>query len=90
MSVITTSGLTMQFGLQRALDALDETAETLTSHGDVLAVRADLTSDDDVAHLIEAWRYPLPRHPSSGGYQLTPLAIDGVLYAAAADRVGAV
>ena len=37
-------------------DALDETAETLTSHGDVLAVRADLTSDDDVAHLIEATR----------------------------------
>lgn len=37
-------------------DALDETAETLTSHGDVLAVRADLTNDDDVAHLIEATR----------------------------------
>ncbi|HSK20040.1 MAG TPA: SDR family oxidoreductase [Longimicrobiales bacterium] len=35
-------------------DALDETAQTLTPHGDVLAVRADLTSDEDVAHLIEA------------------------------------
>ncbi|HSJ30192.1 MAG TPA: SDR family oxidoreductase [Longimicrobiales bacterium] len=37
-------------------DALDETAGTLSPHGDVLAVRADLTSDADVARLIDATR----------------------------------
>ncbi len=47
---------------------------------------------DNVTHLVEAWRYPLPRRAArepvlAGGYELTPLAIGGVLYAAAADRV---
>src|SRR5690606_39204555 len=41
---------------------------------------------DNVTHLVEAWRYPLPRRAArepvlAGGYELTPLAIGGVLYA---------
>lgn len=42
---------------------------------------------DNVANLVEAWRYALPRHPGPRGYELTPLVFGGVLYAAAADRV---
>ncbi|HEY8519500.1 MAG TPA: PQQ-binding-like beta-propeller repeat protein [Gammaproteobacteria bacterium] len=41
----------------------------------------------NVARLVEAWRYPLPPFPDASGYELTPLAVDGVLYLAAADRI---
>lgn len=41
---------------------------------------------DNVAHLIEAWRYPLPRATSAVGEQM-PLVIDGVMYVSAGDRV---
>lgn len=37
-------------------DTLDDAAADLASAGDVIAVRADLTSDSDVAHLVEAVR----------------------------------
>ncbi len=48
---------------------------------------------DNVASLEPVWSYSLGRHPSSdtltGGYQLTPLVIDGRMYVAGADHVAA-
>jgi quinoprotein glucose dehydrogenase len=45
----------------------------------------------NVRRLARAWSYALPRHPSSGslsgGYELTPIVVDGMMYVAAADRV---
>ncbi len=46
---------------------------------------------ENVADLKQVWSYPLGRNETtgswSGGSEFTPLAIDGVLYVAAADRV---
>ena len=48
---------------------------------------------DNVAALERVWSYPLGRHPSTdtltGGYQFTPLVVDGQLYVAGADHVAA-
>jgi NAD(P)-dependent dehydrogenase (short-subunit alcohol dehydrogenase family) len=37
-------------------DSLDDAAASLAPHGDVLAVRADLTNDEDVARLVQTAR----------------------------------
>jgi len=46
---------------------------------------------DNVATLREAWTYRLGSHPTagsiSGGSELTPIVVGGLLYATAADRV---
>lgn len=51
----------------------------------------DAIDTANVADLREAWSYPLGRNTTAGslagGSELTPLVVDGVLYAAAADRV---
>lgn len=61
-------------------DALDETAQALTPHGDVLAVRADLTSDADVARLIDATRQRFGRLDAlinvAGGLSVTATVED--------------
>ena len=48
---------------------------------------------DNVASLEPIWSYPLVPHPSTesltGGYQFTPLVIDGRMYVAGADHVAA-
>jgi len=48
---------------------------------------------ENVATLEEVWSYELGPHPSTdtitGGYQFTPLVIDGRLYVAGADHVAA-
>lgn len=41
----------------------------------------------NVDELRQAWAYPLGGGAASGGSELTPLVVAGVLYAAAADRV---
>jgi len=48
---------------------------------------------ENVSALEEVWSYELGRHPSTntltGGYQFTPLVIDGRMYVAGADHVAA-
>ena len=48
---------------------------------------------DNVASLEPIWSYPLVPHPSTesltGGYQFTPLVVDGRMYVAGADHVAA-
>ena len=45
----------------------------------------------NVGKLTQAWTYKLPRHPSSGGitggYELTPIVVDGVMYLTSVDSV---
>ena len=45
----------------------------------------------NVAKLSQAWTYKLPRHPNSGGitggYELTPIVVKGVMYLTAVDSV---
>ncbi len=45
----------------------------------------------NAAKLTEAWTFKLPRHPSSGGitggYELTPIVVNGVMYITSVDTV---
>ena len=45
----------------------------------------------NVGKLTEAWTFKLPRHPSSGGitggYELTPIVVNGVMYITSVDTV---
>jgi quinoprotein glucose dehydrogenase len=45
----------------------------------------------NVGKLTEAWTFKLPRHPSSGGitggYELTPIVVNGVMYLTSLDTV---